>query len=89
MEYMAGGSLRALIHDPNAVITDDVAAKIIQGICDALIEMNLKNISHNDLKPDNVLIKDISNPGSVKLADFGLAQIMGNQMDIGERGTKI
>jgi len=86
---MAGGSLRALLQDPNAVITDETAASIIQSTCNALIEMNLKNISHNDLKPDNILIKDLANPASVKLADFGLAQTMGNQMDIGQRGTKL
>lgn len=51
--------------------------------------MNLKNISHNDLKPDNILIMQEDDITSVKLADFGLAQFMGNQMDIGQRGTKI
>lgn len=86
---MEGGSLRAWIQENSKHISDEDASKVIHMICNALIEMNLKNISHNDLKPDNILIKDPDDMSTVKLADFGLAQKMGNQMDIGQRGTKI
>jgi len=89
MELLLGGSLRKLISDKSKIITDEQASKIIFKICSALIDMNLKNISHNDLKPDNILIMDPEDITSVKLADFGLAQFMGNYMDIGLRGTKI
>lgn len=89
MELLKGGSLRSLISDKTRVITDEQASKIVFKICSALIDMNLKNISHNDLKPDNILIMHSDDITSVKLADFGLAQFMGNQMDIGQRGTKI
>lgn len=89
MELLRGGSLRKLINDKEKVITDLQASRIIFKICSALIDMNLKNISHNDLKPDNILIMEEDDITSVKLADFGLAQFMGNYMDIGLRGTKI
>jgi len=78
MELLKGGSLRSLISDKTRVITDEQASKIVFKICSALIDMNLKNISHNDLKPDNILIMHSDDITSVKLADFGLAQFMGN-----------
>mmetsp|Transcript_60527 Transcript_60527/g.131171 ORF Transcript_60527/g.131171 Transcript_60527/m.131171 type:complete len:87 (-) Transcript_60527:600-860(-) len=86
---MAGGSLRDLIQNPEIEISSETASQIIHATCNALIEMNLKSISHNDIKPENILLKSLETPGIVKLGDFGLAQFMGSHMDIGQRGTKI
>lgn len=89
MEYLEGGTLKKTINDTNIVIDEFIASSIINNICNALIELNLKNISHNDLKPDNILLCDKINISRVKLVDFGLAKVMGSAMDIGERGTKL
>ena len=46
--------------------------EIINGI-DVLQE---RNIIHRDLKFENILLKD----GTVKIADFGLAKFLGNEL---------
>ena len=38
---------------------------------DALVHTHGKNIIHQDLKPDNILI---NNKGEIKLSDYGLSQ---------------
>src|SRR5215813_13533683 len=42
-------------------------------LCTALGHAHANNIVHRDLKPDNVLLSSVSQSGSVKLADLGLA----------------
>jgi len=42
-------------------------------ICAALDHAHANSIVHRDLKPENVLLSTTSQPGSVKLADLGLA----------------
>jgi tetratricopeptide (TPR) repeat protein len=46
---------------------------IARQICDALDHAHANNIVHRDLKPENVLMSTVSQTGSVKLADLGLA----------------
>jgi serine/threonine protein kinase len=43
-------------------------------ICDALQYAHEEGVVHRDIKPENVLI---DRKGRVKIADFGLAKILG------------
>ncbi len=45
-------------------------------ICDALQYAHDKGVVHRDIKPENVLM---SKEGQVKIADFGLAKLMGRE----------
>lgn len=40
--------------------------------------LNKNNILHRDLKFENILIKD----NCVKIADFGLAKFMGDELEV-------
>jgi tetratricopeptide (TPR) repeat protein len=68
MEWVNGPSLsRARPVELTRIV--DVAVQI----CEALEHAHANSIVHRDLKPDNVLLSTTSKPGSVKLADLGLA----------------
>jgi predicted Ser/Thr protein kinase len=72
MEYVDGVNLRALIHGQK--LEPEQALKIIPQICDALQFAHDEGIVHRDIKPENILI---DKKGRVKIADFGLAKLLG------------
>jgi tRNA A-37 threonylcarbamoyl transferase component Bud32 len=72
MEYVDGVNLRALIHEGN--LQPEQALKIVPQICDALQFAHDEGIVHRDIKPENILI---DKKGRVKIADFGLAKLVG------------
>ncbi len=72
MEFVDGMNLRQLLD--SAKIAPKEALAIVPQICDALQYAHDKGIVHRDIKPENILIdKD----GAVKIADFGLAKLVG------------
>ncbi|KAK1928650.1 putative serine/threonine-protein kinase [Phytophthora citrophthora] len=76
MEYVSNGSLSYLLHyceDPNveAKMTDGrIKLNILLGIAYGMAQLHECNVTHGDLKPQNVLITDDFH---AKIADFGLA----------------
>ena len=68
MEYCAGGSLRSLLRIGR--IEEKYIGVIMRELLVALKGIHKENIIHRDIKAANVLI---SNDGSVKLCDFGVA----------------
>ena len=76
MEYVDGVNLRALIHDGQ--LKPEEALKIVPQICEALQFAHDEGIVHRDIKPENILI---DKKGRVKIADFGLAKLLGHAAD--------
>jgi serine/threonine protein kinase len=76
MEYVDGLNLRALIRDGN--LRPEEALKIVPQICEALQFAHDEGIVHRDIKPENILI---DKKGRVKIADFGLAKLIGHAAD--------
>ncbi|NLF30625.1 MAG: serine/threonine protein kinase [Planctomycetes bacterium] len=72
MEYVDGLSLRRLLDAKNC--GSDEALAIVPQICDALQYAHDRGIVHRDIKPENILL---SRDGQVKIADFGLAKLVG------------
>ena len=72
MEYVDGLNLRQLL--AAARITPREALAIVPQICDALQTAHDQGIVHRDIKPENILL---DKKGRVKIADFGIAKIMG------------
>jgi predicted Ser/Thr protein kinase len=72
MEYVDGANLRQL--ERSGLLSPREALKIVPAICDALQYAHDQGIVHRDVKPENVLIDP---QGRVKIADFGLAKILG------------
>ncbi|HUE71126.1 MAG TPA: serine/threonine-protein kinase [Pirellulaceae bacterium] len=72
MEYIDGANLRQLMRSER--IAPREALAIVPQICDALQYAHDQGIVHRDIKPENVLI---DRTGRVKIADFGLAKLLG------------
>ena len=72
MEFVDGLSLRQL--EQAGRLAPAEAIRIIPQICDALQYAHDEGVVHRDIKPENILM---DRKGRVKIADFGLAKILG------------
>jgi serine/threonine protein kinase len=74
MEFVDGVSLRQLLQSGR--VSPREALAIVPQICDALQYAHDQGIVHRDIKPENILL---DRRGRVKVADFGLAKIVGTE----------
>ena len=74
MEYVDGPNLRQL--ERAGKLSPREALQIVPQICEALQYAHDEGIVHRDIKPENVLL---DKKGRVKIADFGLAKILGRE----------
>jgi tRNA A-37 threonylcarbamoyl transferase component Bud32 len=74
MEFVDGVTLRQLLAAGR--ISPREALAIVPQICDALQFAHDLGIVHRDIKPENILM---DRRGRVKVADFGLAKIIGGE----------
>ena len=72
MEFVDGANLRQAIQ--TKTLTSAEALAIVPQICEALQFAHDEGIVHRDIKPENILI---DKRGRVKIADFGLAKLLG------------
>ena len=76
MEFIDGVTLRQAIRAGRISSAD--ALGIVAQICDALQFAHEENVIHRDIKPENILL---DKRGRVKIADFGLAKLLGRSSD--------
>jgi serine/threonine protein kinase len=72
MEFVDGTDLGQLIKSKE--LKPSLALTIVPQICEALQYAHDQGITHRDIKPANILI---DKKGTVKIADFGLAKMVG------------
>lgn len=77
MEFVAGGDLGKFINDHGPLPEDTVKAMASQ-LLDAFQYLHENNITHRDVKPDNILVSSIE-PFEVKLTDFGLSKMVDSE----------
>jgi serine/threonine-protein kinase len=70
MEYVEGQTLRELLNDRSPLEPAE-AARITEGVLDALAYSHRMGIVHRDIKPANVMI---GSRGEIKVMDFGIAR---------------
>lgn len=75
MEYVEGDSLETLIRKGGA-LPPAIAAEITRQGLEGLAHAHRKGILHRDIKPANLMITP---EGTVKLMDFGIARVTGEQ----------
>lgn len=72
MEFVEGGNLRQAFRAGR--IQPAESLRLASRICEALQYAHDEGIVHRDIKPENLLL---DNKGRVKIADFGLAKVVG------------
>src|SRR5271156_6257770 len=83
MEFVDGLNLRQL--EQAGRLSAPEALQIVPQICEALQFAHDEGIVHRDIKPENILV---DKKGRVKIADFGIAKILGGGPDVAITETK-
>lgn len=83
MEYVKGTNLHEYMRRHGKLPVREALGIAVQ-VCDALDYAHQHNIVHRDIKPANILI---TSEGTAKIADFGLAEILGSGSYAGGAGT--
>ena len=84
MEYVEGGSLSA--RQMGAPMPPRDAAALVESIAEAMGTAHREGIIHRDLKPANILL---TAEGVPKVADFGLAKLIGSDSGVTQSGAII
>ena len=83
MEYIDGEDLKVLLRRIGR-LPRDKGVQIAQQLCAGLSAAHDKGVLHRDLKPANIMI---DGRGHVRITDFGLARIAGDEADGEVAGT--
>jgi len=83
MEFVDGLNLRQL--ERTRKLSAREALQIVPQICEALQFAHDEGIVHRDIKPENILV---DKKGRVKIADFGIAKLMGRETEADLTETK-
>ena len=84
-EYVAGPSLRQWLADRGPLDVRQAVA-VLRHVGAALVRAAERGIVHRDIKPDNLLV---SPAGDVKVADFGLARSVGEDVSLTQDGMTL
>jgi len=87
MEYVEGTGLDDYILKKTGPMPEETALPIMKQVLDAFSYAHSKKVVHRDVKPSNILI---GNDGKVKILDFGIARILGEEgRNLTKTGTQM
>ncbi|XP_018932794.1 spindle assembly checkpoint kinase-like [Cyprinus carpio] len=89
LELIFGKTLEKLMFSSRSYmeLTKPVMITIIRGMCEGLTYMHRKNIVHQDLKPDNIMVE--YNTYRAVIIDLGLARFQKNGLCFGAEGGNL
>ena len=79
MEYCSGGDLLSYFEYNDYELPETKVCEIIHKLSMAIYYLHSYGIVHRDLKPENILMTDLSAQADIRLLDFGLSKIVGNE----------
>jgi serine/threonine protein kinase len=77
MEFVPCGDLQQYL-TRHGTLAEAEARLMSRQVLDALHYLHSKQITHRDIKPDNILIADLD-PFIIKLSDFGLSKVVSHE----------
>jgi serine/threonine protein kinase len=84
-EYVGGPSLKAWL-EARGPLDPRQALAVLAQVGSALERAANQGIVHRDIKPENLLVTPA---GEVKVADFGLARVLGEDLELTQAGTTL
>ena len=78
MEYCSGGDLLSYFEYHEYELPEAKVCEIVHKLSMAVYYLHSYGIVHRDLKPENILMTDLSSSADMRLLDFGLSKIVGN-----------
>ena len=84
-EFVAGPSLRAWLKESGTLGPDAVLSVMMQ-VAAALACAEGGGVVHRDIKPENLLV---TSRGEVKVADFGLARVLHDDLELTQTGMAL
>src|ERR1700733_8664592 len=88
MQWVDGGDLRALLGRASR-LTADRAVLIGVQLAEALQSLAEAGLVHRDVKPSNVLVRDLAGRDYVYLTDFGVAKVPGTDDNLTRTGWQV
>lgn len=80
LDYIEGAHIDDYVRDQNLTTQDIVG--LIMNICEILQFIHKRQVLHKDIKPNNILIKQINKVPYPVLIDFGIATLEGNASEL-------
>ena len=84
-EFLEGQSLREVIE--NESLTPEQSLEIVSQVCSAMEYAHNQNVIHRDLKLTNIMLLEPERR-LVKVVDFGLAKLIGREVDESQHLTR-
>ena len=78
MEYCSGGDLLSYFEYHEYELPETKVCEIVHKLSMAVYYLHSYGIVHRDLKPENILMTDLTSKADIRLLDFGLSKIIGN-----------
>ncbi|MFO0918905.1 MAG: serine/threonine-protein kinase, partial [Planctomycetaceae bacterium] len=83
MEFIDGKSMQKWMDQLGKLNVGD-AVHVVMRCAEALQSAHAQNMIHRDIKPDNIML---TSKGAVKVADFGLAKALDDDLSMTQSGT--
>ncbi|XP_043916559.1 serine/threonine-protein kinase 17B isoform X2 [Protopterus annectens] len=74
LEYAAGGELFNKCVDRDDSFTENDVCRFLRQILEGVLFLHRNGIVHLDLKPQNILLTDLTPDAEIKIVDFGLSR---------------
>ncbi len=87
MEYLQGRDLQSELKERGALPTHEAVA-FVREACAGMAVVHAAGVVHRDLKPANLFIVD-GPPRTLKIMDFGISKISGDDVDVTMTSTSL
>ena len=81
MDLVEGSTLSDYVKE-NGPMSVEMATAVFEQVCNGLAYAHQQSVIHRDIKPSNIMLvdgMDPRQPGGVKIVDFGIAKIAGDE----------